>query len=80
MPAETTGCVSMTVHLPGGPVEGEVGTITVPIITGDSGFATVAVADVRRQLGELLQAAGAYLLAGGTLDTSLGVGESPSPG
>ena len=74
MPAEITSRVFVTTQLPGGePIGGELGTISVPT-TGD----TVAEEDVRRALGELLQAAGAWLASGGTLDTP-GEGESGFP-
>ncbi|MEU0808785.1 hypothetical protein [Streptomyces sp. NPDC005970] len=74
MPGEVTTRVFLTVPVPEGePVQGELGTITVPM-TGH----TVAESDLRQALGELLQAAGAYLTAGGAL-ASPGVGESESP-
>lgn len=72
MPAEITSRVHLTTHLPDGPVQGEIGTITVPVT--DLG---ISEADVRQQLGQLLQTAGTYLCADGALP-SPGVGESPA--
>ncbi|MFE5159653.1 hypothetical protein ACFRNT_14255 [Streptomyces sp. NPDC056697] len=74
MPAEITSRVFITTHVPGGePVRFELGTITVPM-TGHA----VAEEDVRRALGELLQAAGAYIAEGSAL-AAPGEGESGFP-
>jgi hypothetical protein len=60
MTAEVTASVTITAHLPSGPVHGDLGTIAVPLSGGDPSRSQAALTVVHQRLGELLQAAGAY--------------------
>ncbi|MEV7959314.1 hypothetical protein ACIOHC_41225 [Streptomyces sp. NPDC088252] len=66
--AELTTAVLLTVPTPHEPVTGQIGTLTVP---WDGKH--IDETELRVRLGELLEAAGQYLKAGGQLS-------QPSPG
>ncbi|MEU9498238.1 hypothetical protein [Streptomyces sp. NPDC048196] len=78
MPITTTAHVLLTVPTPhGDPIHGDLGTISVP-----TNGTALPEPELRSALGNLLVAAGQYLLAGGHFphpDTTPGVGESESP-